>query len=113
MKIVVTGRHYDVTDDVREMIESKIENALKVFPRAVRHVRVILEQENVDFVLEANVELTAKKKILVATARDKDLRTCIDALNATVNEQLRRLKGRIEDKHKAVKISRIKTTPED
>jgi len=113
MKIVVTGRHYDVSDEVREMIESKIEKALKVFPRIVRHVRVIIEQGSLEYLLEANVELTAKKKILVAKEKDKDIRSGIDALNANVNKQIRRLKERIEDKHKSAKKAMLSGNAEE
>jgi ribosomal subunit interface protein len=103
MNIVVTGRHFTVTDDVRELTETKVENALKVFQRVVRHSRIIVSRENLEYEIEANVELTTKKKILTAIGKDKDLRTALDSLAAKLNEQIRRLKERIEDKHKTVK----------
>lgn len=103
MNIVVTGRHFTVTDEVRDLTETKVENALKVFHRVVRHTRIIVSRENLEYEIEANVELTTKKKILTAIGKDKDLRTALDSLAAKLNEQIRRLKERIEDKHKPVK----------
>ena len=109
MNIVVTGRHFTISDDVRELTESKVENALKVFPRIVRHTRVIISHENLEYEVEANVELTAKKKILTSITKDRDLRVALDMLNSKLNEQSRRLKERIEDKHRTIKTAQLKS----
>ena len=107
MNIVVTGRHFNITEEIKELTETKIENALKVFPRVVRHTRVIISHENLEYEVEANVELTTKKKILTSITKDKNLRVALDLLNAKLNEQIRRLKERIADKHRSIKTAQL------
>jgi ribosomal subunit interface protein len=99
MEMAITGRHVDVTDDIRELIERKVNSALKVFPNVIRHVHVILSLDTFLYQAEAVVELTTNKTI-TAQARDKELRNAIDTVEDKVNVQLRKIKERIEDHHR-------------
>ncbi len=99
MEIAVTGRRVEITDEIRAMLEQKLTAALKVFPKVVRQVQVIVELAGYQYEVEAIVEVKTNKTI-TATAKDKELRSAIDAVERKVNEQMRRFKEKIENHHK-------------
>jgi putative sigma-54 modulation protein len=109
MEIAITGRHVDVTQDIRDLLERKVNAALRVFPNVIRHVHVILSLDTFLYEAEAVVELTTNKTI-TALARDKQLRNAIDSVEDKVNTQLRKLKERIEDHHRDARAARTRST---
>ena len=109
MTITISGRHLDITDSIRAAIEEKLDHALKVFPRVVRATRVVVTLDNYLFNIEALVELTTHKTI-TTNVSGKDFLTVVEQLAHKINEQLRRLKERIESHHKRFKTPRAART---
>ncbi|NLF40058.1 ribosome-associated translation inhibitor RaiA [bacterium] len=109
MDITITSRHTELPEDLKDLLAGKIENALKVFPRVVRGVRIIVEHDKYLYDVEAVADLTTQKT-LTAAVRHKDLSKSIDVLADTLNEQIRRLKERIEAHHKRYKTPRAVKT---
>ncbi len=99
MLIEVFGRHIEITEDMKELVEKTLETALKPFPNAVQSAKVIVSLENYLIETEAVVVLKTQK-VLTATTKDKEFRTAIHSLEKKLNEQIRRLKEKIEN-HRA------------
>ncbi len=96
MQIEVFGRHVDITDDMKDLVEKMMETALKPFPNVVQNAKIIVSQENYLLETEAIVVLKTQK-VLTAKSKDKEFRNAIHSLEHKLNEQIRRLKERIED----------------
>ena len=99
MDVTITSRHLDLTDEMRDYISGKLQNAVKMFPHVVRSVQVTIEQENYLYMSEAIADLTVNKT-LTATSQDKDMRTGVDTMLSKLSEQMRRLKEKVEDHHR-------------
>ena len=55
MQISITGRHVNVTGNVKDHVNEKLERCLGIFPR-IETIRVILDKENRDYVSEVVVQ---------------------------------------------------------
>jgi len=98
MKITITGRHFRNLEEVRELIEKKLNNAFKVFPNSIKNVRVIISKNLYLYSIEALIELTLKKKVVPIVCEHKDLRTAIDLFTAKSSLQMQRVKGKLISK---------------
>ncbi len=96
MDILITGRHIDITDETRRLIEKNVESALKPIPNVVRKVQVIISQENYLHNVDAVIDLTTHKT-LTASSQGKDLRKAIHSLEHKLNKQMCKLKEKIEN----------------
>jgi ribosomal subunit interface protein len=96
MQIEVFGRHIEITEDMKDFIGKMVEVALKPFPNVVQSAKVIVSQENYLIETEAIIDLKTQK-VLTASSKDKDFRTAVHSLEHKLNEQIRRLKEKIED----------------
>lgn len=99
MEISYTGRHIDITDDMRAELAHKLDAALRIFHGIVRHVRVIVTKNTYLYELEVIIE-SRTHKTLTAVARDKDYHVALQQLEEKLVQQMRRLKEKIEDHHK-------------
>lgn len=96
MQIIVTGRHFEVTNLIRSNAAEKIEALFAHYPTLkVSSVRATME---IDKNRRARVSVTAalKKQILQAEAGELDLYTAMDAAFAKLKNQL----DRYVDKYK-------------
>ena len=96
MQIEVFGRHIEITEDMKDFVEKMIVRALKPFPNVVQTAKVIVSQENYLIETEAVIDLKTHK-VIAATSKDKDFRAAIHSLEHKLNEQIRRLKEKIEE----------------
>lgn len=99
MDISFTGRHIEITDDMRAELTRKLDTALRIFQGIVRYVRVIVTKNTYLFELEVIVE-SRTHKTLTALASDKDYHTAVQQLEEKLEQQMRRLKEKVEDHHK-------------
>ncbi len=97
MNIVVTARHMNLSDDVRQRVEDKAEK-LSRFLDELQTVEVTLEIEG-DKPLVEIVATASRKTTFVATARDDDMVVCFDHCLHKVSEQIRRYKDKVRDRH--------------
>ncbi len=95
MQITVTGRHVDVTDNIRNHVEAKVEQDLGIF-RRIESVHVILDVEKHRRLAE--VVIQGKAHIRVdAKAESDDLYASIDSAVEKAARQMERIKDKIEN----------------
>jgi putative sigma-54 modulation protein len=88
MSIRITGRHLDITDEIRQYVEKKLQRIAKYTAR-VKSVDLIIEK---DHRYQYSVELLIKDGpvSVAAKAQDSDLLRAIDTLIDKAERQLKR-----------------------
>ena len=90
MLFTITGRHFDITDEIRNHAQEKTEKLPRYFD-GVNQVEVIIEGNGSD----PSVEVIARGEhgmVFVAKEGGKDTITCIDLAVHKLERQLRRKK---------------------
>ena len=90
MQIRVTGRHVEVTDDVRNYIEDKA-NKLPRFYDRIHEIEMVLDRESEQFTAEMIVR-AGKKHTFVAKETGPDTFALVDLLVDKLERQLNRHK---------------------
>lgn len=98
MQITITGRHVNVTDNIKAHVEDKLERCLGVFPR-IETIKVILDTENRDQVSEVIIQ-AANHIRLTATEKSENLYDAIDRSIEHAERQMRKQRDKIQDHHK-------------
>lgn len=98
MQVSITGRHVNVTDNVKTHVEDKLERSLGVFPR-IESVRVILDTENRDQVSEVIIQGSNHIRI-TAIEKSENLFDAIDRSIEHAERQMRKQRDKIQDHHK-------------
>ena len=102
MNVTVKARHMDVTEAIRNYVESKVDRLPRYYD-GILSVEVILDVEAEHTVVEMIVS-GPRKATFVATARDQDLYAGVDGCLAKMAEQLRRHKDKIRH-HQGASLS--------
>lgn len=95
MKIVVKARHMEVTDAIRDYVESKA-SRLPRFYDQIQSIEITLGMEAEKPTAEA-VVTASRKSTFVARERNGNMYACIDLCIDKIAEQLRRHKGKVRD----------------
>lgn len=90
MQIRVSGRHVEVTDDVRDYVESKVAKLPRFYDR-IHEVEVVLDHESEQFTAEMIVR-TDRKHTFVARETGPDTFALIDMVIEKLERQLIRHK---------------------
>ncbi len=90
MQIMVTGRHVEVTDEVREYIRDKVGKLTKFYDR-IHEIEVILDHEAEEFMAELIVRAD-HKHTFVASDTGPDTFKLIDNITDKLERQLKKLK---------------------
>lgn len=90
MQINVTGRHVQVSDDVREYITEKAEKLPRFYDR-IQEIEVVLDHESEQFSAEMIVRVDHEPTI-VASETGSDTFVLIDVIVGRVERQLKKLK---------------------
>ena len=90
MKIQVTGRHVEVTDDLREYIESKANKLPRYYDR-IHEIEVVLDHESEQFTAEMIVRVD-QKHTFVARETGPDTFVLVDLVVDKLERQLVRHK---------------------
>lgn len=98
MQVSITGRHVNVTDNVKAHVEDKLERCLGVFPR-IESIRVILDTENRDQVSEVIIQ-GANHIRVTATENSENLYDAIDRSIEHAERQMRKQRDKVQDHHK-------------
>jgi putative sigma-54 modulation protein len=96
MRIVVNGRHFDVTDEIRDEAITKLSRVRRLFDHFL-DMEVIITQEpcrRAEDRVCCEVVLYAKRTKLTASACGHDVHTAIDRAEAKITGQVRKLKTR-------------------
>ena len=97
MQISVTGHHIDVTNALRNYVESKFERLERHFDH-VTDVHVILGIEKINKKAEATVQISGAK--LFAEDQQEDMYAAIDGLIDKLDRQVRKHKEKIKNHHR-------------
>jgi putative sigma-54 modulation protein len=95
--VSVVARHMEVTDAMRSYVREKVAKLPRFYDG--------LHSTNVTLALDAGehlVEIVAhgrRKSVFVASQAGKDLYACVDQCAHKLEEQLRRHKDRVRDRH--------------
>ncbi len=92
MQIQVTGRHVEITDDVRAYIEEKIGKLPKYYDR-IHEIEVVLDHESEQFKVEAIIR-AGHKHTFVASDTGPDTFALIDLVADKLERQLTKAKGK-------------------
>ncbi len=95
MQISVTGHHVELTDSLRNYVESKIQKLERHFDH-VTNVHVVLSVEKLQQKAEATVHISGND--LFAEARDENMYAAIDALIDKLDRQVIRHKEKLTDR---------------
>ena len=96
MNVVVKARHMDVTDAMRQYVESKA-GKLPRFYDNIQSIETTLDVEADQAVVEV-VVTASRKHTFVATHRDGDMYACVDQCMDKIARQIRRHKDRVKDR---------------
>ncbi|MBL7220691.1 MAG: ribosome-associated translation inhibitor RaiA [Phycisphaerae bacterium] len=97
MNIVIEARHMEVTDSLRQYVESKAEKLPKYYDN-LHSIEITLDMEADQPMTEILVH-AGRKSTFVASARNEDMYACVDQCMHKIAEQLRRHKDRIRGHH--------------
>ena len=98
MQINLTGHHVDITDSMRDYVNSKLEKLERHFDN-VTNVHVILTVEKLRNKAEATVHVGGGD--LYADATEADMYAAIDALTDKLDRQVKKHKEKVKDHHRS------------
>lgn len=98
MQVSITGRHVNVTDNVKAHVEDKLERCLGMFPR-IENIKVVLDTENRDQVSEIIIQGSNHIRV-TATEKSDNLYDAIDRSIEHVERQMRKQRDKVQDHHK-------------
>lgn len=97
MQVILTGHHIEITESLRNYVESKCEKMERHFDH-VTQVHVVLEVVKLRQKAEANVHLAGAD--LHAEAENEDMYAAIDALVDKLDRQILRHKEKLKNHHR-------------
>jgi len=97
MQVNLSGHHIDITDSLRNYVETKCERMERHFDHVTK-IEVVLEVVKQRKKAEANVHLVGAD--LHAEAENEDMYAAIDALVDKLDRQIIRHKEKLKDHHR-------------
>ncbi len=98
MQISITGRHVNVTDNVKAHINEKLERCLGVFPR-IESIHVILDEEKILKVSEIVIQAAGHIRV-TAIEKSENLYDAIDRSIEHAERQMRKHRDKVQEHHK-------------
>jgi putative sigma-54 modulation protein len=98
MQISITGRHVNVTSNIKDHVNEKLERCLGIFPR-IESIHVILDMENRDYVSEVVVQASSHIRIS-STEKSENMFDAIDRSIEHAERQMRKHRDKSQDHHK-------------
>jgi len=98
MQVNITGRHVNVTDNIKDHVNGKLERCLEIFPR-IENVHVILDMEKRDYVSELVIQAANHIRV-TSTEKSENMYDAIDRSVEHAERQMRKQRDKIQDHHK-------------
>jgi len=98
MQLNITGHHIDITDALRDYVNSKFDRLQRHFDQ-VTNVHVVLTVEKLIQKAEAKMHLSGAD--VFADATHEDMYAAIDALIDKLDRQLKKYRGKQNNHHRA------------
>jgi putative sigma-54 modulation protein len=96
MEIIISGRHYEVSNHLKEQIQSRLEKMAQDYHKLTT-ARVVLETERGWEIVEARIN--GKHLQFDATARTTDMYLSADEALDKLDKQLRKHQDRLQEHH--------------
>ncbi len=96
MQINLTGHHVDITDPLRDYVNTKMERVIRHFDNLI-DVHCILTVEKLRHKAEATLRVAGGT--LHAEAEEEDMYAAIDGMMDRLDRQVRRHKDKLTDHH--------------
>ena len=100
MDIIITGRHLEVSDAIRQYTSEKVGKLPRYFDRVLEIEVVADKGENHSFAVEVIVHVEHHEPF-VAKHRAEDLYACIDAATDKMERQLTDHKNKLNDRKRS------------
>lgn len=94
MQIHITGRHFEVTDDIRAYVEKRANKVEAIFNRII-DLQVVIEMEKSRYLAE--ITLATRKATFHAEGETHDVFSSLDGVMDKIEKQIRRHKERTKD----------------
>jgi putative sigma-54 modulation protein len=98
MQVILTGHHIDITDSLRDYVNSKMEKLERHFD-SVTDIHVVLTVEKLRHKAEATVHVTGNN--IFADQTEEDMYAAIDGLVDKLDRQVKKHKEKLKDHHRA------------
>lgn len=95
METIITARHCEISDTLRERASTVAERVANVASRPIE-IRVLFDMEGVESVAELRLHL-AQAEVLVARGTGEDHRTALDRAEERLKRQASRVSGRFKN----------------
>lgn len=95
MQIHITGRHLEITDDIRTYVEKRAKKIESIFNR-IDDLQVVMELEKNRYFAEVN--LTTRRSTFHVQAETHDVFSSLDDVMDKIEERIRRHKERLKDR---------------
>ena len=96
MNINITARHFDLTPQLREHVESEIEKLTRFFENIISS-DVILDVEK--YRQTAEIKVKVYNAVITGSADSNDMYASIEMSVDKVKKQLKKYKGKLKNKH--------------
>ncbi|MDY7010307.1 MAG: ribosome-associated translation inhibitor RaiA [Planctomycetota bacterium] len=97
MKVSVVARHVELTDAMKDYAREKVDG-LPHFYNGLQSVDITFDVDAGEHVVEI-VATGKRKSVFVAHHRGRDMYACVDQCAHKLEEQLRRHKDKVRDRH--------------
>ncbi|MFW5891382.1 MAG: ribosome hibernation-promoting factor, HPF/YfiA family [bacterium] len=97
MNIKFTGRHFDITDALKEHAEKKT-SKFKHFFDVINEIDLVMEKENTIFKASATFDVN-KKRFHIET-KEQDMYESVDKLMDKIERKVRRFRDKVTDHHR-------------
>jgi putative sigma-54 modulation protein len=107
MKLVIHGKNIEITDAIREYVQSKIEKAVSHFQSITNEVDVhlsVARNPRINPRQAAEVTIYANKTVIRAEESSESLYASIDLVADKISRQLRKYKERLQNKKSNVPV---------
>lgn len=100
VQINISTRHGQISDPTREKLQAKLEKLPRLFDR-ITAIELTVDLEHRDApVVDLKVSVTHKHE-MVATSQAADLMAAVDDVTEKMEQQLRKHKDKVRDRHRA------------
>lgn len=107
MRLELTGRHVAISPGLRTLVDDKLARVLRHVNDAGISAAVIVTKEKFEKVVEASLHLRGEK-FLHAVARAESWELAVQAATEKLEQQARKLKGKLEQRKRRGSASKAK-----
>ncbi len=109
MQVIISGRHFDVSDELKSYCEEKLSKLSREYPKLTT-ARIVMDMERNWNVIEAHVE--GKQMHLNAESKTQDMYASVDDVVDKLEKQLLKRLGK-RKKHKGPKPAEVELAEQE